>query len=209
MAGVTLPKKMEKERKLTKLLTDVSTAVDKYKETVEKWIKESDYPLSLHDGSNDSIIGAGVEICFIADNSIKTLLVDMIKYDKPTESILVHQLRDGSNLLAKWIPASIFQDQIIDVYKSILWLEKEDLVIVDGDTHSGTANLVYSFSKETLYFIHQDGHIVDVDWYNSIDDFIGVAGEFAVHQYAWSNAMREIDEHEQENEEEYENEEEE
>ena len=62
MAGVTLPKKMEKERKLTKLLTDVSTAVDKYKETVEKWIKESDYPLSLHDGSNDSIIGAGVEI---------------------------------------------------------------------------------------------------------------------------------------------------
>ena len=84
------------------------------------------------------------------------------------------------------------------IHYALLWMIRDDLIVVDGDTHQGTANLVWSFSSQPLYFIHDDGNIDCVDWHDEgIDYFIGVNGEFAVHKYDWSDAMREIDEHEE------------
>ena len=84
------------------------------------------------------------------------------------------------------------------IHYALLWMLRDDLIVVDGDTHQGTANLVWSFSSQPLYFIHDDGNIDCVDWHDEgIDYFIGVNGEFAVHKYDWSDAMREIDEHEE------------
>ncbi len=85
------------------------------------------------------------------------------------------------------------------IHYALLWMMRDDLVVVDGDTHQGTANLVWSFSSRPLYFIYDDGNIDCVDWHDEgIDYFIGVNGEFAVHKYDYSDAMREIDEHEEE-----------
>lgn len=84
------------------------------------------------------------------------------------------------------------------IHHALLWMMREDLIVVDGDTHKGTANLVWSYSSQPLYFLHDDGNIDCVDWHNEgIDYFIGVNGEFAVHKYDWSDAIREIDEHEE------------
>ena len=84
------------------------------------------------------------------------------------------------------------------IHHALLWMMRYDLIVVDGDTHQGTANLVWSFSSRPLYFIHNDGNIDYVDWHEEgIDYFIGINGEFAVHIYDWSDAMREIDENEE------------
>ena len=97
---------------------------------------------------------------------------------------------------------SYINEQRDRIHHALLWMMRDDLVVVDGDTHQGTANLVYTFSSLPLYFIHDDGSIDCVDWHEEgIDYFIGTNGEFAVHKYDWSDAMREIDEHEKELEE--------
>lgn len=93
---------------------------------------------------------------------------------------------------------SSINEQRDRIHHALLWMMRDDLIIVDGDTHQGTANLVWSFSSQPLYFIHDDGNIDCVDWHDEgIDYFIGENGEFAVHKYDWSDAMREIDEHEE------------
>ena len=196
----TFVKKMNKERNLCTLEKNIQDSVTAYKHAVEKWLDEVGVPLSLYDDSTNK---AGIKIQFIEDNTVKNLFFDMIKFDKSTGNILVHQLDAEQETISRWIPISPFGDKAIEVYKSILWLDKDDLIVLDGDTHSGTANLVWSFSSKPLYFLHTDGHIVDVGWYEGgIDNFIGCYGEFAVHRYDWSIAMREIDEHEEDMEEE-------
>lgn len=74
-----------------------------------------------------------------------------------------------------------------------------DLIIVDGDTHSGSANLIWSFSSISLYFIHEDGEIESVDDNEcGIDGFIGLNGDFAVIKGEYEQAMKEVEEHERE-----------
>jgi hypothetical protein len=80
----------------------------------------------------------------------------------------------------------------------LLWSE----VVHIDEVGCKVTNIILNSSKP-LYFIHGDKHIVDVEWYDGgIDNFISCYGEFAVHRYDWSIAMREIDEHEEDMEEE-------
>lgn len=193
-------KTMKRERKLSTLEKNIQESVAAYNNTVEKWLGETETPRSLFDKSTNR---AGVKVQIIKEDTVEKLSFDMVKFDKSTGNILVHHFGEELETISKWLPVSILGDKTIEVYKSILWLDKDDLIVVDGDTHSGTANLVWSFSSKPLYFIHGDQHIVDVEWYDGgIDNFIGCYGEFAVHRYDWSIAMREIDEHEEDMEEE-------
>ncbi len=190
---------MNRERILSTLEKGIHKSVATYINTVEKWISETETPRCLYDDLTSKV---GVRIQIVDENTVKSLTFDMVKFDRKTGRILVHQLGEGQNSISSWIPAATLDGKAIDIYKCILWLDKEDLIVLDGDTHSGTANLVWSFSSKSLYFIHEEGHIVDIDWYDDgIDHFIGCNGEFAVHKYDWSIAMREIDEHEEDMEE--------
>ncbi len=192
-------KRMNREKKLSTLEKNIQEAVTAYKDIIEKWLSEVEAPLSLYDKSKNQ---AGIKILMAEEDTINILILDMIKFDKSTGNILVHQSFEESEDNSRWIPVSILGDKAIEIYQSIFWLDKDDLIIVDGDTHSGTANMVWSFSSKALFFINVDGHIVDTGWYyDGIDHFIGCNGEFAVHKYDWSIAMREIDEHEEEMEE--------
>ncbi|MBR6841904.1 MAG: hypothetical protein IKM77_06360 [Prevotella sp.] len=191
---------MNRERKLSTLEKNIQDSVTAYNNTVEMWLGETETSRSLFDNSTNK---ANIQIQIIEDNTVKNLFFDMVKFDKNTGNILVHQLGERPETISRWVPISTLGDKAIEVYKSIHWLDKDDLIVLDGDTHSGTANLVWSFSSKSLYFIHEDGHIVDVEWYDGgIDHFIYYEGEFAVHKYDWSIAMREIDEHEEKIEEE-------
>lgn len=190
---------MNRERILSTLEKDIHKSVATYINTVEKWISETETPRCLYDDLTSKV---GVRIQIVDENTVKSLTFDMVKFDRKTGRILVHQLGEGQNSISSWIPVATLDGKAIDIYKCILWLDKEDLIVLDGDTHSGTANLVWSFSSKSLYFIHEEGYIVDIDWYDDgIDHFIGYNGEFAVHKYDWSIAMREIDEHEEDMEE--------
>ena len=193
-------KTMNREQKLSTLEKNIQESVAAYNNTVEKWLVETETPRSLFDKSTNR---AGVKVQIIKQDTVEKLSFDMVKFDKSTGNILIHHFGEKLETISKWLPVSILGDKTIEVYKSILWLDKDDLIVVDGDTHSGTANMVWSFSSKPLYFIHGDKHIVDVEWYDGgIDNFISCYGEFAVHRYDWSIAMREIDEHEEDMEEE-------
>ena len=49
---------------------------------------------------------------------------------------------------------SYIDEQRDRIHHALLWMMRDDLIVVDGDTHQGTANLVWSFSSRPLYFIH-------------------------------------------------------
>lgn len=190
---------MNRENKLSILEKNIQDSVAAYNNTVEEWLSEIDTPLSLYDSSANK---ADIKIQIIDVDTVRNFFFDMVMFDKSTGSVLVHQLDEDSETISKWIPVSSLGDKVLEVYKSIFWLDKDDLIVVDGDTHSGTANLVWSFSSKPLYYIHEDGHVVNTEWYDDgIDHFIGCYGEFAVHKYDWSIAIREIDEHEEDMEE--------
>ena len=65
---------------------------------------------------------------------------------------------------------------------------------VDGDTHRGESNLIYSFADCPLFFVHCNGNIEDVD--GDIDRFIDANGYFAVNADDYHEAMRQVYLHE-------------
>lgn len=65
---------------------------------------------------------------------------------------------------------------------------------VDGDTHRGESNLIYSFADCQLFFVHINGNIEDVD--GDIDRFIDANGYFAVNADDYHEAMRQVYLHE-------------
>lgn len=65
---------------------------------------------------------------------------------------------------------------------------------VDGDTHRGESNLIYSFADCPLFFVHCNGNIEDVD--GDIDRFIDEKGYFAVNADDYHEAMRQVYLHE-------------
>ena len=65
---------------------------------------------------------------------------------------------------------------------------------VDGDTHRGESNLIYSFADCPLFFVHTNGNIEDVD--GDIDRFIDEHGYFAVNADDYHEAMRQVYLHE-------------
>ena len=65
---------------------------------------------------------------------------------------------------------------------------------VDGDTHRGESNLIYSFADCPLFFVHCNGNIEDVD--GDIDRFIDAKGYFAVNADDYHEAMRQVYLHE-------------
>ena len=65
---------------------------------------------------------------------------------------------------------------------------------VEGDTHRGESNLIYSFADCPLFFVHTNGNIEDVD--DDIDRFIGEKGFFAVNADDYHEAMRQVYLHE-------------
>ena len=190
-------KNMNLEKKMQRMIEKVNSAVSNYYLAVEENLKELGHPVSLYNYN-----GIGVNIKLADEKIIKGYIFDQIKYDLEKEEICVHQAQCDDIITDEWISISLLCEQKEKIYQAILWLTNEDLVPVDGDTHSGTANQVWSFSSHSLYFIHSNGRIDCVDWHvEGIDYFVNLNGEFAVHQYEWSDAMREIDEHEDELEE--------
>lgn len=65
---------------------------------------------------------------------------------------------------------------------------------VNGDTHQGESNLIYSFADSPLFFVHCNGNIEDVD--GDIDRFIDANGYFAVNADDYHEAMRQVYLHE-------------
>lgn len=121
--------------------------------------------------------------------------MEMRKTVVSATSAFYNAIRD--DLIKSGYSLSSIYEQRDRIHHALLWMMRDDLMVVDGDTHQGTANLVWSFSSRPLYFIHDDGKIDCADWHDEgIDYFIGINGEFAIHKYDWSDAMREIDEHE-------------
>ena len=185
---------MNIEKRIQRLKEKANSAVNSYYITVEDNIKELRRPLSLSNNNN-----VGVKVNLADGNIIKECVFDQIKYDSEKEVIYVHQSKCSSTNTDEWIPMSFLCEQKDIIYQAIFWLQDYDLVIVDGDTHKGTAIDIWCYSSQSLYFIHKDDRIDCVDWHEEgIDYFINFCGEFAVHRYEWSDAIREIDEHEEE-----------
>ena len=93
-------------------------------------------------------------------------------------------------------------DSIDYVLEAIQWIDGSRLKTVDGDVWEGTANEIYSFCSPeiALYFIHQDGRIEDVDWHETIDDFMDLQGVFAVESDQYELAIQQIEQHYKESE---------
>ena len=70
---------------------------------------------------------------------------------------------------------------------------------MDGGTHQGLSNDIWSFANQTLYSIHVNGRIDGVDWHQGgIDDFIGMDGAFCVLKEDYEDAVKEVEAHDKE-----------
>ena len=67
----------------------------------------------------------------------------------------------------------------------------KDLKVVDGDEHQGVPNILWSYECGgiDLFFISEDGKVEYVFDHGSIDDFVGVRGNFAVKAEDYDNAL--------------------
>ena len=67
----------------------------------------------------------------------------------------------------------------------------KDLKVVDGDEHQGVPNILWSYECDgiDLFFISEDGKVEYVFDHGSIDDFVGVRGNFAVKAEDYDNAL--------------------
>lgn len=189
---------MNLEKRIQRMKEQAESAVNNYYVAVEDSVKELGCPLTLYNNAT-----TGIHIKLADDEIIKEHIFDQIMYDFENDTICVHQTHCDDIITDEWIPISSLRKNRDEIYQAILWLTTDDMVTVDGDTNQGTANLIWCFSCQKLYFIYDDGLIDCVDWQDEgIDYFINEDGEFAVHKYEWSDAIREIDEHEEELEEE-------
>ena len=184
---------MKTKQQLDMLSAEIGEAVRNYHKAVEDNLMELGHPVSVQDECNDSL---GIQVDVMYDNRIFHYVIDQIKCEQPC-STKVHFIKCNYEETDGWIYLYELGDAIDYVLEAIQWIDHSKLKIVDGDVWEGTSNEIYSFcsSDITLYFIHQDGRIEDVDWHETIDDFMDLQGVFAVESDQYELAIQQIEQH--------------
>ena len=177
-------------KKISDLLNAYSSIYRIYLDEIEDNLKKAGHPLSVQDDENN----IGIRLTILDDDAACHCVIDQIKYEN--ENIMVHQKQFCYRDCDEWINLSYLGDVEDYVLESIVWHDEEELQIVDGDTHQGEANLIYSFTNIELFFIYEDGRIEIVPSDPGIDYYIGISGNFAVEKDKYEEAIRQVEEHE-------------
>ena len=183
---------MKTKKQLELLAAKVSDALLAYHLAIEENLDELGHPVSVQDENNDDL---GINIDVMYDCKIFHYTIDQIEYDGTM--LKVHYSKLNYKDTDDWMYASELGDALDYVLDAIQWIDRDKLMEVDGDVWSGTANEVYSFCEcdIDLFFIHKNGRIESVSWHNSIDDFIGMPGIFAVKKDDYDKAIQQIEQH--------------
>ena len=175
----------------------IGEAIRNYHRAVEENLLELGHPVSVQDIYNVDV--RGITLSIMSDNRVVTGVFDQIRCCR-NDNIEVHCTSWDYGKTDEWVHLSALGEAEDYVLEAIQWIDRDKLMEVDGGVWSGTANEVYSFcsSEIALYFIHENGLIEDLFWHESIDDFIGIRGVFAVEKTQYETAIRQIEQHDQE-----------
>ena len=175
----------------------IGEAIRNYHRAVEENLLELGHPVSVQDTYNVDV--RGITLGIMSDNRVVTGVFDQIRCCR-NDNIEVHCTSWDYGKTDEWVHLSALGEAGDYVLEAIQWIDRDKLMEVDGGVWSGTANEVYSFcsSEIALYFIHENGLIEDMMWHESIDDFIGIRGVFAVEKTQYETAIRQIEQHDQE-----------
>ena len=189
---------MKTKQQLEMLAAEIGEAIRNYHKAVEENLLELGHPVCVQDEGSNSL---GIPIDVMYDNRIFHYVIDQIKCEHPC-STKVHFIKCDYEEREGWMFLYELGDSIDYVLEAIQWIDGSKLKTVDGDVWEGTANEIYSFCSPeiTLYFIHQDGRIEDVDWHETIDDFMDAQGVFAVEADKYDLAIQQIEQHYKESE---------
>ena len=159
----------------------IGEAIRNYHRAVEENLLELGHPVSVQDTYNVDV--RGITLGIMSDNRVVTGVFDQIRCCR-NDNIEVHCTSWDYGKTDEWVHLSALGEAGDYVLEAIQWIDRDKLMEVDGGVWSGTANEVYSFcsSEIALYFIHENGLIEDLLWHESIDDFIGIRGVFAVEK---------------------------
>lgn len=185
---------MKTKQQLDLLSAKVAEAYRNYRQAIEDNLLELGHPVSVQDTCNQN--ERGITLSVMNDNRVSIGIFDQIRCRK-SDIIEVHYISWDYANADDWMYLSDLGDATDYVLDAIQWFDDVKLKVVDGDVWSGTANEVYSFCSPeiALYFVHEDGRIEDVAWYDSIDHFIDIPGAFAVEEKYYDEALKQIEEH--------------
>ena len=188
---------MKTKEQLDQLSAMIGEAIRNYHRAVEKNLLELGHPVSVQDIYNVDV--RGITLSIMSDNRVVTGVFDQIRCCR-NDNIEVHCTSWDYGKTDEWVHLSALGEAEDYMLEAIQWIDRDKLMEVDGGVWSGTANEVYSFcsSEIALYFIHENGLIEDLLWHESIDDFIGIRGVFAVEKSQYETAIRQIEQHDQE-----------
>lgn len=184
---------MKTKSEMEQLSAKIGEAVRNYREAIVENLRDLGHPVSVQDNSNTDEVGITLDVT--SDGDIIQGRYDQIRYNDNT--LEVHCVSWNYKDDDEWVDLSCLGDAADYLLEAIQWIDRDELMEVDGGVWSGTANEVYSFcsSEIALYFIHENGRIDDVFWYKSIDDFIGFRGVFAVRKEDYETAIKQIEDH--------------
>ena len=160
--------------------------------------RRNDY-IGLLEMANDELKGLGVEIK-VKEKNGGFYDIDIVeKNDNNTMSFAENFYEDE---LADCIIDAWSQAKIMVENKERRKALKEQLIsfrMVDGGTHQGTSNLIWSFTDVPLYFHDTENDSIEcVDKAEGgIDDYVGREGMFCVHVDDYELAEQQIYEHDE------------
>lgn len=163
--------------------------------------RRNDY-IGLLEMANDELKGLKMEIQ-VTENDDGFYAVDIIELQedgtkKPTfftESFYEDELADSIN--DAWAHARIMARN--NEERKALKQQLISFRMVDGGTHQGTSNLIWSFTDVPLYFHDTENDSIECvgKAEGGIDAYIGREGMFCVHVDDYDLAEQQIYEHEE------------
>lgn len=185
---------MKTKKQLEQLTEAIGNAIFAYRKAIkENNLQEIGHPVCVQGDNSEEL---GITVSVIDDDTLAVCTIDQIKYDKEHDDILVHYSKYNYKETDEWNSLSCLGDADDYVLEAVQWICRENVKVVDGGTHQGLSNDIWSFASQSLYFIHADGRIENVDCHQGgIDDFIGVEGEFCVLKEDYEDAVKEVEEH--------------
>ena len=163
--------------------------------------RRNDY-IGLLEMANDELKDLGMEIK-VYENEKGLYSVDIVERNEDgafsTTPFAENYYEDE---LSDCVSDAWSQARIMDENNKRRKALKEQLLsfrMVDGGTHQGMSNLIWSFTEVTLYFYDTENDSIEcVDKAEGgIDDYIGREGMFCVHVDDYELAEQQIYEHEE------------
>ncbi len=185
---------MKTVEQLNQLSALIGEAIRNYHQAIAENLQELGHPVTVQDLSNE--YDRGITLDITDDKRVVDARYDQIRCEKGMD-IEVHCFSWNYEPVDEWVYLSVLGDAAEYLLEAIHWIDPKNLMKVDGGVWSGTANEIYSFTEAdiTLYFIYEDGRIEDIAWRETIDEFDGVRGYFAVEKEQYDKAIRQIENH--------------